>query len=65
MHQNNAPENSAGLTACIEGGAGYITNSDRFHTDTSGEEYAHRQQVIEKKKQVETLRREVVSVNYY
>jgi len=38
MHQKNAPATSAMLTQFEKGGAGYISNSDRFHTDTAGEE---------------------------
>lgn len=60
MHQKNAPETSAGLTACAEDGAGYLPNAERFHTDTSGEEFALRQQVIERRRQAENFRREQV-----
>mmetsp|Transcript_33794 Transcript_33794/g.74419 ORF Transcript_33794/g.74419 Transcript_33794/m.74419 type:complete len:233 (-) Transcript_33794:191-889(-) len=49
MHRQNAPETSALLTSCTSGAAGYLSNSDRFHTDTVGEEYALRQEGIQRK----------------
>lgn len=49
MHRENAPETSAGLVTCVDGGAGYLSNADRFHSDTCGEEMAHRQEQIRKK----------------
>jgi hypothetical protein len=63
LHQRNAPETSFGLTAMNEGAAGYLANTERFHTDTSGEEYARRQQLIEKRKQGDIFRREQVTIN--
>lgn len=57
MHQRNAPENASMLTSCNQGDAGYISNSDRFHTDTTGEEYELRQKQIERKHQVAATRR--------
>ena len=44
MHQANAPSSSAGLTSCVEHGAGYLSNADRFHSDTCGEEFLNRQE---------------------
>ena len=38
MHQKNAPKTSAMLTQFEKGGAGYLSNADRFHTDVAGEE---------------------------
>jgi len=32
------------LTSCVDNGAGYLADADRFHTDTSGEEYLKRQE---------------------
>ena len=56
LHQReNAPATSAGLTSCPEDAAGYITNLNRFHSDTAGEEYDLR---------METLRREKASIAY-
>jgi hypothetical protein len=49
MHQQNAPESSALLTSCKSGAAGYLSNADRFHTDVVGEEYALRQQDLQRK----------------
>ena len=65
IHNANAPETSAGLTSCVTGGAGYLSNSDRFHTDVVGEEYANRMQEMEKKKQVAEFKRKVVSLNLF
>ena len=60
MHRENAPETSAGLTACIDGGAGYLADADRFHTDTVGEEYQRRQEEIRKKERAIAFRRNQV-----
>lgn len=49
MQRENAPESSAGLVSCVESGAGYLSNSDRFHSDTSGEEYEVRMEQYRKK----------------
>ena len=57
MHQQNAPENSSLLTSCTQGAAGYLSNSDRFHTDTTGEEYELRQKQIERKHAVAATKR--------
>jgi len=57
MQQANAPDSSAGLTSCTTDAAGYISNIERFHTDTAGEEYALRQEQIIRKKQTEEFRR--------
>ncbi len=60
MHQANAPETSALLTSAPIGSAGYLSNSDRFHTDTVGEEYAHRQVLLQKQKAAADFRRNQV-----
>jgi len=57
MHRQNAPESSAMLTSCASGAAGYLSNSDRFHTDTVGEEYANRQENIQRKLKAAEFRR--------
>ena len=57
MHQQNAPETSALLTSCKSGAAGYLSNSERFHTDTVGEEYALRQEALQRKFQANEFRR--------
>lgn len=49
MQRENAPATSAGLTTCVENGAGYISDADRFHSDTSGEEFMLRQEMQRKK----------------
>jgi hypothetical protein len=46
MHKENSHETSAGLVSCVENGAGYISNADRFHTDTSGEEFLRRNEQL-------------------
>ena len=60
MHQANAPESSAGLVSCPEHGAGYISNSDRFHSDTSGEEYQLRMANYQRNQQAIQYRRNKV-----
>ena len=57
MQRENAPDTSAGLTTCVVGGAGYLSNADRFHSDTSGEERAQRQQDVLRKQQAIEFRR--------
>lgn len=52
MHQLNAPETSAGLTSCREGDDGYLSNTDRFHSDVAGEEFDMRQVQIAKQHSV-------------
>jgi len=45
-HRANAFENSAALIAPDKNAAGYQNDADRFHTDTSGEEFHSRQQKV-------------------
>lgn len=53
MHQANAPTHTSGLTSCESAdAAGYITDANRFHSDTAGEEYLRRQADIERKKKI-------------
>lgn len=61
MQRENAPDSSAGLTSCIDGGAGYMADADRFHTDTVGEEYQRRRQEIEKRNRAIEFRRNQAS----
>jgi hypothetical protein len=63
MHKQNAPENSALLTSCSAGAAGYLSNSDRFHTDVVGEEYALRQEKIKRQHEIQDFKRNVVRNN--
>lgn len=58
MHQENAFDDSSGLTTCVEKGAGYLSNADRFHTDTSGEEYAQRQDLYARKQKATEFRKQ-------
>ena len=64
LHRMNAPETSALLTSCTQGAAGYISNSDRFHTDVVGEEFAIRQELIVRKAKAAEFRRNQVIDNY-
>jgi hypothetical protein len=57
LHQANAPPNAAMLTSCPTTAAGYISNSDRFHSDTAGEERELRQEIILKKQRAIEFRR--------
>jgi hypothetical protein len=61
MHRENAPENSSLLTSCSVGAAGYISNSDRFHTDVVGEEMAVRQDEQRKRLAAQEFRRHAAS----
>lgn len=61
MQRENAPATSAGLTACMDGGAGYLADAERFHTDTVGEEYQRRQEELNKKNRAIAFRRNQVS----
>jgi hypothetical protein len=56
LQRENAPATSAGLTTCPEGAAGYISNSDRFHSDTAGEEYDLRMEKLRREKQAVEFR---------
>jgi len=58
MHQKNAPETTAGLTMCRPGDEGYMSNADRFHSDTVGEAYKERQEESVKKHAAHNFRRE-------
>jgi hypothetical protein len=60
IHQANAPANSSLLTSCMSEGAGYISNADRFHSDTAGEEYAARHEALQKKNRAIEYRRNQV-----
>jgi hypothetical protein len=51
MQNANMPPTSAGLTSLEPTGASYISNADRFHSDTAGEAYEERQKSIQKMKQ--------------
>ena len=58
MHQKNAPETTAGLTMCRPGDEGYMSNADRFHSDTVGEAYRERQEESGKRQAAHNFRRE-------
>ena len=62
LHRANAPETSSLLTSCTSTGAGYITNSDRFHTDTAGEERELRQENIARKQNIIEYHRQLVRI---
>lgn len=65
IHQTNAPASSSQLTSCVADGAGYISNADRFHSDTAGEEYAARQEALNKKNRAIEYRRNQVECRLY
>lgn len=60
MQRANAPTTTAGLTTCPTSGAGYISDIDRFHSDTAGEEYEIRQEEIQKRNRATEFRRNQV-----
>ena len=62
MHQKNAPETTAGLTSCRPHDEGYLSNSDRFHSDVAGEEFQMRQEALKKKQLATEFRREKMRV---
>ena len=57
LHQANAPPTSAMLTSCPTSAAGYISNSDRFHSDTAGDERELREETLHKKNRAIEFRR--------
>jgi hypothetical protein len=63
MIQANTPKHSSQLTSCVSEGAGYISNADRFNCDTAGEEYAARQEALQKKNRALDFRRNQVFRN--
>jgi hypothetical protein len=60
MHKANAPETTDGLTSCAVNAAGYISNSDRFHSDTAGEEREMRLARLQRQKEIDSSKREQV-----
>jgi len=57
IHQKNAPEHTAMLTSLPAGAAGYLSNSDRFHSDTVGDEYSARQEARAKQLKIQEFKR--------
>lgn len=57
QHQQYSHDSSAGLVSCVENGAGYMSNADRFHTDTSGEEFARRKDEYARKQRATEFRK--------
>ena len=57
MQNANMPPTSAGLTSLEPTGASYISNADRFHSDTAGEAYEERQKSIQRMKETTEYRR--------
>jgi hypothetical protein len=58
MHQKNAPETTAGLTSCRPGDEGYLSNAERYHSDTAGEMLQEREQAAAKRHAAHLFRRE-------
>lgn len=60
IHRANAPVESAALTTCSTNGAGYMSNADRFHSDTAGEEKEQRERIVARKKEVDEFKKNQV-----
>ena len=58
MHQKNCPETTAQLTQCRAGDEGYMSNSERFHSDVAGEEFRMRAEKYKKSKEAQIFKRE-------
>jgi hypothetical protein len=46
------------LTSCRPGDEGYLSNAERFHSDTAGEQFQERVEAAEKRKAAHNFRRE-------
>lgn len=58
MHQKYAPTHSSQLTSSEPGSVGFLSDADRFHSDTAGEEKLLRDRAVTRRRQViETLRK--------
>lgn len=57
QNQQYSHDSSAGLISCAENGAGYMSNADRFHTDTSGEEFARRKEEYARRQRATEFRK--------
>jgi len=53
MYQANLNPEGVGITALPQDAAGFLSDADRFHSDTSGEEYLRRQAAIQRKQQID------------
>jgi hypothetical protein len=58
MHQKNCPETTAGLTMCRPGDEGFLSDSDRFHSDVAGEEFNLRAEQAQKSREAQVFRRD-------
>ena len=58
MHQKNCPETTAQLTQCRAGDEGFMSNSERFHSDVAGEEFRMRAEKYKKSKEAQIFKRE-------
>ena len=65
MHKQNAPETTALLTSCPANAAGYLSNADRFHTDTAGDEYEARLEQKRKQEAAKDFRRNMVGKRFF
>jgi len=52
------------LTSLPAGAAGYLSNSDRFHSDTVGDEYSARQDARAKQLKIQEFKRNMVICSY-
>lgn len=58
MHQKNCPETTAGLTQCRAGDEGFMSDSERFHSDVAGEEFRVRAEKYKKLKEAQIFKRD-------
>ncbi|CAN0013140.1 unnamed protein product, partial [Phaeothamnion confervicola] len=49
QYRDNLPPEGVSLTELVPGAAGFIADSDRFHTDVAGEDYLRRQHMHERR----------------
>ncbi|CAN0137362.1 unnamed protein product [Ascophyllum nodosum] len=59
MYRENVPPEGVSLTGCTPEAAGFITDSDRFHSDTVGEERFRRKAQHERHVQINANRRQL------
>jgi len=57
LYRQNAPKDSMGLTCPEPIAAGFLADADRFHTDTSGEEFLERKAKHDQKQQQYDVKR--------
>jgi hypothetical protein len=58
IHQKNCPETTAQLTQCKPGDEGFLSDSERFHSDVAGEEFRLRADKYRKANEAQIFKRE-------